>query len=85
LTFISVVMCNLLLIFINRSFSSWIIVAFQHSNPALWLVLAATAILLAASVYVPLSVPYLLSVPRVQPILCRFLSSVWQQSDFWNQ
>jgi Ca2+-transporting ATPase len=53
LTFISLVTCNLLLIFVNRSFSASIIVAFQRPNPALWLVLAATATLLALSLYVP--------------------------------
>jgi P-type Ca2+ transporter type 2C len=53
LTFVSLVMCNLLLILVNRSFSSSIIVAFQRPNPALSLVLAATTILLAVSLYVP--------------------------------
>ncbi len=53
LIFVSLVTCNLLLIFVNRSFSSSIIVAFRRSNAALWVVLAATAILLAVSVGVP--------------------------------
>jgi Ca2+-transporting ATPase len=53
LTFISLVTCNLLLIFVNRSFSSSIIDAFRRPNAALWLVLSATAILLAVSLVVP--------------------------------
>ena len=53
LTFVSLVICNLLLIFVNRSFSSSIIVAFRRWNAALWVVLAATAILLALSLCVP--------------------------------
>jgi Ca2+-transporting ATPase len=49
LTFVSLVTCNFFLIFVNRSFSSSIIVAFGRPNAALWVVLAATAILLAVS------------------------------------
>jgi len=52
LTFVSLVICNQLLIFVNRSFSSSIILAFQRPNRALWLVFAATAILLGISLYV---------------------------------
>jgi Ca2+-transporting ATPase len=53
LTFVCLVTCNLLSIFVNRSFSSSIIVAFRRPNPALWLVLAVTATLLAVSLYIP--------------------------------
>ena len=49
LTFVSLVTCNFFLIFVNRSFSSSIIVAFRRPNAALWVVLAATAILLSVS------------------------------------
>jgi Ca2+-transporting ATPase len=58
LTFVSLVTWNLLLIFVNRSFSSSIIDAFRRPNAALWVVLATTAILLATS----------LSVPSVRPL-----------------
>lgn len=53
LTFISLVICNLVLIFVNRSFGSSIIVALRRPNAALWFVLATTAILLGLSLYVP--------------------------------
>lgn len=53
LTFISLVTCNLFLIFVNRSFSSSIIVALRRPNRAMWLVLVMTTILLAVSLYVP--------------------------------
>jgi Ca2+-transporting ATPase len=52
LTFVSLVICNQLLIFVNRSFSSSIVLAFQRPNHALWSVFAATAILLGVSLYV---------------------------------
>jgi P-type Ca2+ transporter type 2C len=53
LTFVSLVTCNLLLIFVNRSFSSSIIVAVRRPNPALWLVVTYTATLLLVSLYIP--------------------------------
>ena len=53
LAFVSLVTCNLLLIFVNRSFSSSLIIALRRPNSALWVVLAATAILLAVSLGVP--------------------------------
>jgi P-type Ca2+ transporter type 2C len=53
LTFASLVTGNLLLIFVNRSFSSSIIVALRRPNAALWPVLAATAALLGISLAVP--------------------------------
>ena len=53
LAFVSLVTCNSLLIFVNRSFSSSIIVAFRRPNAALWVVLATTAILLAVSLGAP--------------------------------
>jgi Ca2+-transporting ATPase len=53
LTFVSLVACNSLLIFVNRSFSSSITVAFRRPNPALWVVLAATAALLAITLVLP--------------------------------
>jgi Ca2+-transporting ATPase len=53
LAFVSLVTCDSLLIFVNRSFSSSIIVAFRRPNTTLWVVLAATAFLLAVSLGVP--------------------------------
>lgn len=53
LIFASLVTCNLLLIFVNRSFSSSILVAFRRPNAALWLVLTITAVLLAVCLTVP--------------------------------
>ena len=49
LTFVALVTCNSLLIFVNRSFSSSLIDAFRRPNVALWTVIAATAVLLAIS------------------------------------
>ena len=53
LVFGSLVTCNLLLIFVNRSFSSSIVIAFRRPNAALWVVLAATTVLLAVSLDLP--------------------------------
>jgi len=53
LTFASLVLCNIVLIFANRSFSSSIVLTFLRPNFALWLALAATAALLAITLTVP--------------------------------
>ena len=53
LTFASLVLCNIVLIFANRSFSSSIVSTFLRPNLALWLALATTAILLAITLMVP--------------------------------
>ncbi len=52
LTFVSLVTCNFALIFVDRTFASSLIVAFKRPNAALWLVLAATAAMLAVSLAV---------------------------------
>jgi P-type Ca2+ transporter type 2C len=51
LTFVSLVICNWLLVFVNRSFSSSIVLAFIRPNAALWIVFAITAVLLGISPY----------------------------------
>lgn len=51
--FVSLVTCNCLLIFVNRTFGSSIIVSVRRPNPALWVVLAATAVLLGISLAIP--------------------------------
>jgi Ca2+-transporting ATPase len=38
-----------MLVFINRAFSSSVVAAFTRKNPALWIVLAITAIVLGTS------------------------------------
>ncbi|HLI81427.1 MAG TPA: cation-translocating P-type ATPase C-terminal domain-containing protein, partial [Candidatus Binataceae bacterium] len=49
LVFVALVVCNSLLIFVNRSYRASVITALVRPNLALWIVLAATAILLALS------------------------------------
>jgi Ca2+-transporting ATPase len=53
LTFASLVLCDMVLIFANRSFSSSIVLTFLRPNFALWLALAAAAALLAITLAVP--------------------------------
>ncbi len=53
LTFASLVLCNVLLIFVNRSFSSSIALTFLRPNFALWLALASTLALLTITLAVP--------------------------------
>lgn len=53
LTFVSLVACDSVLIFVNRSFSSSLTVAFLRPNRALGVVLAATAVLLTVTLAVP--------------------------------
>jgi Ca2+-transporting ATPase len=53
LAFTTLVTCNLLLVFVNRCFSSSIVLAFGRRNAALWVVLITTAVLLAAGLGVP--------------------------------
>src|SRR5262249_38177114 len=53
LTFASLVTGNLLLIFVNRSFSSSVMITLRRPNIALWVVLAVTALLLTVSLAVP--------------------------------
>jgi Ca2+-transporting ATPase len=52
--FVSLVTCDFLLVFVNRTFSSSIIASMRRPNLALWVVLAVTAVLLATSLAVPL-------------------------------
>ena len=47
LAFVSLVLTNVALIFVNRSFSASVVTALRRGNAVLWLVLAATASLLA--------------------------------------
>jgi len=52
-TFVALVVSNFGLIIVNRSFSASIISALARPNRAFWGMLAATAALLAAALYVP--------------------------------
>jgi Ca2+-transporting ATPase len=49
LTFVSLVLTNAALIFVNRSFSASLVEALRHANRILWLVLGATAAILAGA------------------------------------
>lgn len=53
LTFFSLVTAIAALVFVNRSFSSSLSLAFTRPNPALWVILAAVACILALALAVP--------------------------------
>ena len=53
LTFAALVSCNVALILANRSISGSLLRALRQPNPLLWFMLAATASLLAAALWLP--------------------------------
>ncbi len=53
LTFAALVTCNLILVFVNRSWSASLALAFLRPNRALWMVLIATFALLAVTLAIP--------------------------------